>query len=334
MKNKVKIFGYYIRSHLGAIAAWVLVIGSFLAVLGLFSIPLGAVAYGGAVSGFFLFVIGAIDFLKFYKKHMALEKSREDIIYSDEHMPEPAPGIEEDYDSIIRRLHRELSQTESRMNRAAAEMQDYYTLWAHQIKTPMAAMGLILQRDEIGSSEAAELSEELGLIEQYARMALCYVRLSSDSSDFVFKEYDVDNIVKQAVRRYSSQFIRRHLSISAPETGLRTVTDEKWLLFVIEQVISNAVKYTVKGGVEIYAEGATLCVKDSGQGVPPEDLPRIFEKGYTGCNGRLDKKASGIGLYLCREICKQLGHEITAENNEQGGLTVKIDLGRKELGVE
>lgn len=334
MKDEIKIFGYYIRSHLGSIAAWILAAGNFLAVFALFSLPLGAVLYGGAVSGFFMIIIGLYDFMKFRKKHMALVKSREEIIYSEEHMPEPAPGIEEDYDGIIRRLRGELSQTENRMNTAVTEMRDYYTLWAHQIKTPMAAMGLILQREELGSSEAAELSEELERIDQYARMALCYVRLSYDSSDFVFKEYDVDDIVKQAVRRYGGQFIRRRLSLSAPETGLRAVTDEKWLLFVIEQVISNAVKYTKKGGVEIYAQGSVLCIKDSGQGVPCEDLPRIFEKGYTGCNGRLDKKASGIGLYLCREICRKLGHSIEAQNVQGGGFVVRIELGRRDIGIE
>ena len=165
-------------------------------------------------------------------------------------------------------------------------------------------------------------------------MVLCYLRLDSNSSDLVIKEYDLDSIVKQAVRKFSSQFIRRQLKLVYKPLEKTVLTDEKWLLFVIEQIISNAVKYTLSGGVEIYCEEPlTLCIRDTGIGIAPEDIPRIFEKGYTGCNGRLDKKASGIGLYLCRRICGKLGHKITAESGDSGTV-IKLFLERRRLVIE
>lgn len=193
-------------------------------------------------------------------------------------------------------------------------------------------MGLILQSGD--SPEYSELSENLQRIEQYAEMVLCYLRLDSDSSDLVIREYDLDDIVRQAVRKFSSQFIRRKLKLSYEPLDKKVLTDEKWLLFVIEQVISNAVKYTSSGMVQIYCEKPlTLCIKDTGIGIAPEDLPRIFEKGYTGCNGRLDKKASGIGLYLCKRICGRLGHKISAESSDNGTV-IRIFLESRRLGIE
>ena len=165
-------------------------------------------------------------------------------------------------------------------------------------------------------------------------MVLCYLRIDSDSSDLVIREYDLDDIVRQAVRKFSSQFIRRKLKLSYEPLNQKVLTDEKWLLFVIEQVISNAVKYTSSGMVQIYyEEPLTLCIKDTGIGIAAEDLPRIFEKGYTGCNGRLDKKASGIGLYLCKRICGRLGHKISAESSDNGTV-IRIFLESRRLGIE
>ena len=113
------------------------------------------------------------------------------------------------------------------------------------------------------------------------------------------------------------------------------MTDEKWLQFVLEQVISNALKYTEAGRITIEMENETdgaedravLCIRDTGIGIAPEDIPRIFEKGYTGYNGRSDKKASGIGLYLCRRICSNLGHTITANSSLENGTVIRIRMG-------
>ncbi|MDE7279029.1 MAG: sensor histidine kinase [Oscillospiraceae bacterium] len=321
----------YIRSCRVSVLVWAIVCAVFAAVFALYSLPLKAVLYGAAVSVFFGMTAAAVDFIYYRRKRLRLKKLADEIIYTADGLPQPVYGIEEDYCELVKILYENMRLTEDEMAEKYSDMTDYYTLWAHQIKTPIAAMGLILQEvdqsDDTNSELNRELSDNLQKIGQYAEMVMCYLRLDSDSTDYVIKEYDLDGIVRQAVRKFSRQFIRKKLSLTYEPLQKTVLTDEKWLLFVIEQIISNAVKYTKTGGAEIYCEEPlTLCIRDTGIGAAPEDLPRIFEKGYTGCNGRLDKKASGIGLYLCKRICTKLGHDISANNAEGGGLIIRINL--------
>ena len=159
--------------------------------------------------------------------------------------------------------------------------------------------------------------------------------MDSDSTDYVIREYNLDDILRQAVKKYATQFIYKKLSLRYEPINRRVLTDEKWLLFVVEQVLSNALKYTRTGFIEIsMEEPETLGIRDTGIGIAPEDLPRIFEKSYTGYNGRSDKKASGIGLYLCRRVCGKLGHTITAVSAVGEGTTIRIGLARQEIEFE
>ncbi|MGN0577399.1 MAG: sensor histidine kinase [Ruminiclostridium sp.] len=322
----------YLKAHIGSVILWAVICVIFGVVFALFSLPFYAVIYAAAVSLFFGAIFLAVDFYRYRKRRLTLQKLREEITLTADNLPLPQKGIQEDYDALVRLLFDRLKSAENENAARLSDMTDYYTMWVHQIKTPIAAMQLILREGD--SPEYRELTENLRRIEQYADMVLCYLRLDSDSTDFVFKEYVLDDIIRQAVRKFSSQFIRKPLKLIYEPIGKTVVTDEKWLLFVIEQVISNAVKYTPSGEIEIYFENPlTLCIMDTGIGIAAEDIPRIFEKGYTGCNGRLDKKASGIGLYLCKRICRKLGHDITAESGEKG-TTIRISLEQKKPEIE
>ena len=227
---------------------------------------------------------------------------------------------------------------EEKMSRIKASedynnMIEYYTVWAHQIKTPIAAMRLNLQSEDTES--ARRLMGDLGRIEAYVEMVLTFLRLDSDSTDYLIKEYDLDEIIRPAIRRYSKEFILKKLKLEYETVSYKALTDSKWLSFIIEQVISNSVKYTSEGYVKIFiSEPGILCIEDSGIGISEEDLPRVFENGYTGFNGREDKRASGIGLYLCKRIADNLGHKISAESKQGVGTKIYLDLRRKELGIE
>jgi len=326
------MFGKYLLAHKKNIIVWLIVCLVFALVFSLYDLPTAPVLYGSILSGFAGLVFTTVDFILYRRRCIVLQKLEKEITVSVENLPQPRNTVEEEYTKLINILYDSLKAAENEAAEKLSDMTDYYTMWVHQIKTPIAAMGLILQSGD--SPEYSELSENLQRIEQYAEMVLCYLRLDSDSSDLVIREYDLDDIVRQAVRKFSSQFIRRKLKLSYEPLDKKVLTDEKWLLFVIEQVISNAVKYTSSGMVQIYCEKPlTLCIKDTGIGIAPEDLPRIFEKGYTGCNGRLDKKASGIGLYLCKRICGRLGHKISAESSDNGTV-IRIFLESRRLGIE
>jgi len=240
--------------------------------------------------------------------------------------------IENELLEIIERLKNGGMRLNDSMNMKYSDMVDYYTMWVHQIKTPIASMHLILQKED--SEDSRRLRAELFRVEQYVQMVLCFLRLDSDFTDYVIKEYRVDDIIRPTVRRLAPQFIMKKLALEYEQTDMAVLTDEKWLSFVVEQILSNAVKYTSSGSISIKCDGDRLVISDTGIGIAAEDLPRIFDKGYTGFNGRADRKASGIGLYLCRRICDNLGHSIKAESAPGHGTTIIIGLERDKLEVE
>ena len=213
------------------------------------------------------------------------------------------------------------------------DLTDYYTTWVHQIKTPIAAMRLLLQKED--TLLGRQLNTELFRIEQYVEMVLCYFRLDSPSSDFVIKYYDLDDIIRQSVRKYAGQFIQKKLRLIYEPSGQKVLTDEKWLSFVIDQILSNAVKYTNEGSITISVDShLVLSIADTGIGISPEDLPRIFEKSYTGYNGRVEKRSTGLGLYLCKKILGRLSHPISVTSTLGEGTTFYINLSRQFSDVE
>lgn len=255
-------------------------------------------------------------------------------------MPEVGSLPEMLYRQLLMKEEDEKRKLLTRYDEKQKDMADYYTMWTHQIKTPIAALRLLLQNEEgmeRGQDEAQRQreSEELFKIEQYTQMALYFARLDSPSSDFVFKKYNVNEIVKQAVRKYSVLFLHSGLSFRMDEFEIKVVTDEKWLCFVVEQVFSNALKYTHQGGIAIYGSDAEgnpekgkvtyLTIEDTGIGIRESDMPRIFERGFTGYNGRLDKKATGLGLYLCSQIMRRMRHTIQVKS--ELGVGTKVILG-------
>ena len=320
----MKHFGGYLRSRLGTIILCVCLFGVFAAADLLFEVETIVLWYPLILGAVLLLVVGAVDYVMFLKKHKELSYGE---------LPTPKSLIEEDYQSIIAKLKEEAEMRASSASQDYNNMIEYYTVWAHQIKTPIAAMRLNLQSED--SESARKLMGDLNRIESYVEMVLTFLRLDSDSTDYVIKEHDLDEIIKSSVRKFSREFILKKLTLNYEPVKYKCITDEKWLEFIIEQVISNAVKYTSEGGVRIYMdEPGLLVIEDTGIGISAEDLPRIFENGYTGFNGREDKRASGIGLYLCKRIADNLGHKITAESTPGVGTKMIIDARGKKLGVE
>ena len=329
----MRILGEYIKFHRKAIGMYFLFAVIFAIVFALWKLPVIPVLYVTVLGLFVAVIIFSRDYIHFREKHFQLQSMVEEIKVTDNHFPEADGRIEMDYQEVLRSLYEGKQKITNQMNHQYTDMMEYYTIWVHQIKTPIAAMRLQLQGEDSDSSR--ELLEELQRIEQYVEMVLTYLRLDSGSTDYVLKKLDLDDIIRQAVRKYASQFIRKKIRLTYEPLSCEVLTDEKWLLFVIEQVLSNALKYTRSGEISITLEAPkTLCIRDTGIGIAPEDLPRIFENGFTGYNGRNDKKASGIGLYLCRRICSRLNHEIIITSKVDVGTEVRIDLDRKVLEVE
>lgn len=299
----------------------------------LYHLPIGAVIYPAILCVAAGIIIMVFDFSRIKREHEVLQRIRTMTDAIAGTFPKIDSIKDEDYQQIIQLISEEHSAYRNETNRKYSDMIDYYTVWVHQIKTPIASMRLHLQTED--SALARKLTADLYRIEQYVEMVLTFLRLNSESTDYVIKEYDLDKIIKQTVRKLSSEFIGRKLSLIYEPLNTTVITDEKWLSFVIEQVLSNALKYTPAGSITITLENEkTLRIRDTGIGIAPEDIPRIFENGYTGYNGRSDKRASGIGLYLCKRICSNLGHTITAQSIVDVGTIIDIDLAQRKLDVE
>lgn len=323
----------YIQERRRVLAAALVCLLIFAAAFALYRLPLAAVLYPAALCLICALVFAGFDYRRTKRKVQALEKVQNSLDVTDGLMP-PTEGVTETaYRAVIDRLCARQDALQHDMERRFDDTVNYYTVWAHQIKTPIASMRLKLQNED--SDFSRSITADLLRIEGYVEMVLAFLRLDSTDSDYVIREYDLDPIVRQAVRKFAGEFISRNLKLEYTSLDTTVLTDEKWLSFVIEQVLSNALKYTPSGCISITLEPRkTLCIRDTGIGVAPEDLPRIFERGYTGWNGRVQKTASGLGLYLCKRICENLGHTITAASEPGQGTTVRIGLDRAPIEHE
>lgn len=334
-KSFLQILLCYIRGHKKTIIMGSIFIGIFAMVFSLYSLELEPVLYASFLSAIISFIFIAYDFIKYYKKHNDLCILEKKISIGLDKLPVANNLIEADYQNILQTLYEQSTDLISNIDIKQTEMVDYYTLWAHQIKTPIAAMRLILQSEY--TEQNKELLEQVFKIEQYVEMVLGYLKIDNNSSDLVLKKYNLLEIIKQVIRKYAHVFIRKNIALDLKEMDCVVLTDEKWLVFVIEQILWNALKYTSSGKISIYMDDISqkvLVIEDTGVGIAEEDLPRIFERGFTGYNGRMDKKATGIGLYLCKKILDKLSHTISITSKVNAGTKVKIDLSSIKTIIE
>lgn len=301
--------------------------------------------YAAVLDAILLLITVLVGFFRYSSKVKALSNALKRPVEEQAQLPEATDDVEILYHRLLENQSIARSESESSAAVRQSRMRDYYSMWVHQIKTPISAMKLLLEaeREELGQmmcdeeQQAAfkELSDnldsfedELFRIEEYVGMALQYQRVSSTENDFVLEKVSLDGVIRDTIKKYAKIMIRRHIGINYSGTKKQVYTDEKWLAFILEQILSNAIKYTQQGFVTIETaeekDRFFITIKDTGIGIKAEDLPRVFEKGYTGYNGHADKKATGIGLYLCRQMADKLGHTIRMESELGKGTKVWI----------
>lgn len=326
----MKLFFAYLYMHRKSIALFFCFFIILYAIAFLYAVPPEAVHYAFILCFVLGCIVGIVDFIKFRKKHNDLEFIADNIDYALTTLPEAANIAEEDYMALIETLNNARMHEKTANDMKISDINEYYTLWVHQIKTPIAAMRLLLDNEKND-----ELSEQLFRIEQYVDMVLTYIRCGDDTSDYMIRRCSLDEIIKSSVRKFSKSFIRKKISMDFTPTEMQVLTDEKWLTFVIEQLLSNALKYTKSGCISVYAENKKyLVIKDTGIGIAAEDLPRITQKGYTGYNGRQDKKSTGLGLFLCGKILSSLGHTLKITSEIGQGTTVRIGFNNPDIRFE
>lgn len=322
----MKFIVQYLRDRRGILFMELFFVLVFVVIFRLYHLPAAAVFYPALIC----FLAGCLyacrSVYAAYQKHRrltAMQSLSANVLPGS--MEQGGTSEEEDYQAIIRKLCLEHQLLENQMKDSYREMTEYFTMWVHQIKTPITSMWLYLEPEDTKLSR--KIASDLLRIEQYVEMVLTYVKMGSETTDYVFRTVSLDKLLRENIRRLRGDFIMKKIKLIYEPSDKTVVSDEKWLSFVIGQVLSNALKYTREGSVTISVEEPdVLCIQDTGIGIAPEDIPRIFEKGYTGGNGRRDKRASGLGLYLCRQICNRMGHTISILSEVEKGTTVKIGL--------
>lgn len=332
-KKWYRILWGYLRERAFTALLFAVFTAIFALIFSLYDMEAEAVLYAAALCFLVAAVLLACRFARYFREHRKRQRILKNIEIEYDKLPEGRTLAEKDYLDMIGELGRINIGHLTEYKEKEQENIDYYTTWVHQIKTPISVMRMILQSED--TDEHRELEAELFRVEQYVEMVLCYLRLGSTSTDYVFCECDLDGIIREAIHKYASSFVRKRIRLNYKSTDIKVLTDEKWLLFIIEQLLSNALKYTNGGAITIsVSRDKVLTIEDTGIGIAPEDLPRIFEKGFTGYNGRADKKSTGLGLYLCRETAKRLSVAITAESEPGIGTKFLVDLKMRELAVE
>ena len=335
-----QILAAYVKSRIGVIVSGVVCVLVLLLVCWIYSISLMPVVLLLATLLLLGGVFGALGCRKYAKKHQDLDKAKEfpqamasAFGESEESLgsvEEKVDLIEQDYRDLLVKLSDELSRVKEENASSYNAMLDYYTMWVHQIKTPISALSLIIQNME-DQETASRLRSQLIHVENYADMALNYLRLGSESNDLQFTKVNVDDVVRAEIRRAMTMFTTKGLSVDFTPSNLEVTTDKKWLGFIIGQLISNAIKYQKTGSIHFYGDkdATAFTIEDEGIGIAKEDLPRIFEKGYTGYNGHNEKKSTGLGLYLVKKAADLISAQVLFDSEVGKGTKVTIRFGNK-----
>ena len=259
-----------------------------------YSVLLGALA---------LILIVGLDLFAMLRRLRALLEIKAHLNEFEQELPEGGNRMERLYCEIADGYLARARQEKEELSMSHRATISYFTLWMHQIKTPIAALRLLMESPEL---DRALFNRQLFEVERYTELAMQYVRSADIAADLVLTRCELEPLVRESIRKYAPLFIAKGLTAEVGDIALTVLTDAKWFAFVFEQLLSNAVKYTQQGIVRVYVQGGALILEDTGCGIRPEDMPRVFEKGYTGYNGRLDKRASGIGLFLARRVSDAL----------------------------
>ena len=324
----MEILKSYLKKNIKVYILFVVFITIFFIMFYLYNLPLEALIYTGSFCFLVALVASFLDFVNYRESYKKLKFLEENILNDLEDLPKSLDIRIDYYHKIIEKLYEELEKLTQKNRQKNTDMDDYYSMWVHQIKTPIAAMNFLLDNEEV---DQKILQQELFKIERYVEMVLTYIRLDSISSDYVITKINLDEVVKDSVKKYATIFINKKIKLNYVSHETMVISDKKWLSFAFEQILGNSVKYSSTGGeitIETYEN--KLVIEDNGIGIKEEDLPRIFEKGFTGFNGRYEKKSSGLGLYLCKKTLDKLGHHIEISSKVGEGTRIEITFPKED----
>lgn len=231
-------------------------------------------------------------------------------------------------ESIFYRTNKAMIENVNQYKHSQNEYKEYIEIWIHDIKIPIAAGKMIVENNKNDITKS--IDEELDKIEAYTENALYYARSSTVEKDYLIKSCGIKEIVSESIRQNKKYLIRQRFKINLECEEVTIPTDSKWVVFILNQIINNSIKYCQENpeltfSTAVNAENVTLTIADNGVGIPPDELNRVFEKGFTGTNGRnINQKSTGIGLYLCQKLCHKLRIGISLRSTPSIGTSLTL----------
>ena len=232
-------------------------------------------------------------------------------------------------EDVIRDIGKSMLENVNKYKYLQEDYKDFIELWIHEIKIPIATSKMIVENNKNEITES--INEELDKIDNYTEQALFYARSNTVEKDYIVRKIQLKEIVNASILKNKAQLIQNKISIDTKNLDETVCTDSKWCIFIINQIIQNSIKYSKNADrqIEIYGErkkeNIILHIKDNGIGIKESEITRVFEKGFTGENGRITgKKSTGIGLYLCKKLCDKLGIGIEVGSEKNIGTEVKL----------
>lgn len=325
----MEIIKSYLKKNLKIYLLLIVFIFIFILIFYLYNLPFEVLFYSSSLCFIVALIVSIIDFNNYRKSYIDLKYLESNILNNMEDLSKSLDIRVEYYQKIIERLHNEVEKLKIDDNKKMENLADYYSMWIHQIKTPIAAINFLFDNEEI---DVKAFRQELFKIERYVEMVLTYIRLGSETSDYVITSINLDEVVRENIKKYATLFINKKIKLNYVSHETYVISDKKWLGFAFEQLLSNAIKYTKSGGeISINISESKLIIEDNGIGIYEEDLPRIFEQSFTGLNGRYEKKSSGLGLYLCKKTLDKLQHKIEITSKVNKGTKVMITFPKKDM---
>lgn len=290
-----------------------------------------------AISTIFFCAGFIISYLKSNKYLKDIDKMMDNLTEKyliTEIMPKPSRAERLAYYRILKKANKSMLENISIIKQQQKDYKEYIESWVHEIKIPITSVKLLCENNK--SDITTKIDEEIEEINNFVEQALFYARMDQVSNDFMIKNINLNNVIKNVLARNKKIMIQNNMKVELNNVNTNCYTDEKWLEFIINQIIQNAIKYRKEKNANIIItisenkENVILNIKDNGIGIKTSEIDRIFDKGFTGTNGRNQKKSTGIGLYLCKRLCQEIGMEIEANSKENEFTEIKIIIQRNK----
>lgn len=320
-------FKIYFKDRINAILIYILALIIVLVINKLYWISNDGVIYSAILTTVIIILIGVYDYLRYNYNINVLKKCLDDLTLDIN--TKKTNNMDKYYEELILGLKKEINEINNKHYLEKNELYEDYIIWIHQIKTPIAS--LFMMCDEVEGELGADLTHEVFRVDRYTDMALNNIRLQSISTDLEIGRYNISDLVKEVLKDYSIQFNYKKNKLILKDIDKVILTDKKWFMFIFEQILSNAIKYTNNGEITIGIEKNYLIVEDTGIGIKPEDVKKLFSRGFTGFTGRENRKATGLGLYMSKKIGDSLGHSLFVKSEMGKGTKVYICVSNCEL---